>query len=109
MTFDRQEWARIVAVPGTISNSSQRLPAAIFGRYRAGESVSALAKDYGLPWEQIEWGIRIGFLVEQLADCEERIRLEQARIDRAKGLAEKWRARRIYTYVNELLAALEER
>lgn len=62
-----REFNRIVAASGTPTNPSQRLPAAILGRYRAGESISSLAEDYEIPEEQVEWGIRIAFLLETLA------------------------------------------
>lgn len=63
----KKEWDRIVATPGTSTYASQRLPRSILARYRNGETVKELADDYGLPTEQIEWGIRIGYLLEEMA------------------------------------------
>ena len=62
---DQAEFDRIIAKPGTSTNASQRLPQAIYGRYMAGETVAELGDDYDLPKEQIEWGIRIGFLLKR--------------------------------------------
>lgn len=64
----KKEWDRIVATPGTSTYASQRLPSVILSRYRNGETVQELADDYGLPTEQIEWGIRIGYLLEMASE-----------------------------------------
>ena len=63
---DREsQFKRIIAAKGTPICSSQRLPVEILGRYLNGETVEGLAKDYGIPQEQVEWGIRIAYLLEQ--------------------------------------------
>lgn len=64
-TESKHEMDRIMATPGTTTYPSQRLPKFILDRYRSGETLAELAEDYGLPQEQIEWGIRIGVLLER--------------------------------------------
>lgn len=67
------EFNRIVAMPGAATNPSQRLPKTIYGRYMAGETVPELADDYVLPKEQIEWGIRIAHLLDELSAAQSEI------------------------------------
>lgn len=43
---------------------STRLPATLLDRYRAGDSVGHLARDYAIPLEQVRWGIGLAELAE---------------------------------------------
>lgn len=42
------------------TSPSTRLPDAILERYRAGDSIEHLARDYAIPLEQVEWGLGVG-------------------------------------------------
>jgi hypothetical protein len=50
---------RLYVTCGGHTNPSLRLPNAILQRRRAGETVAALADDYGIPAEQVRWGIEL--------------------------------------------------
>lgn len=41
------------------TNPSTRLPATLLGRFRAGDTVAQLADDYGIPDEQVDWGLEL--------------------------------------------------
>jgi hypothetical protein len=55
----------LIAACGSGETSpSTRLPEALLGRYRAGESIAELSRDYGIPIEQVVWGVELSALRE---------------------------------------------
>lgn len=59
---------------------STRLPEALIGRWRGGDSIGTLAVDYGVPAEQIAWGIELAAWRESAVHSPPKKRLDLLRL-----------------------------